>query len=360
MKILLIGEYSSLHRYLKEGLFEIGYKDVTLASNGDGWKKMPGADICLYPNGENGKLNRLKNHVFRAYIESRKLQNYDVVQFINPRIYKDFVNPFLINGIIKNNLFISLVAAGDDCAILDAYHSGKFEYETYDYDPSILKTYDETKLRGKFIRWSNNILTHKANIIIPSLYEYKVGYGDNKTTEVIPFPINTKSIRYKENVVHGKIVFFHGLNRELTKGTKFIKLALERLRQDYPDEVEIIMEGHMPFQKYLKIMDRANVVIDQCCAYGYGINACLAMAQGKIVMSGCRKETLDAFKLNDTPMIESRPDTEYIYNKLVEVIQRKDEIPEWGYKSRRYIEELHDYRRVAQQYVDAWNSTRKM
>ena len=39
MKILLLGEYSSLHRYLKEGLFEIGYKDVTLASNGDGWKE---------------------------------------------------------------------------------------------------------------------------------------------------------------------------------------------------------------------------------------------------------------------------------------------------------------------------------
>ena len=43
MKILLLGDYSSLHNYLKKGLVELGH-EVTLLSNGDGWKKIPGAD----------------------------------------------------------------------------------------------------------------------------------------------------------------------------------------------------------------------------------------------------------------------------------------------------------------------------
>ena len=34
MKVLLVGDYSSFHRYLKEGLQELGV-NVTLASAGD-------------------------------------------------------------------------------------------------------------------------------------------------------------------------------------------------------------------------------------------------------------------------------------------------------------------------------------
>lgn len=37
-KILLLGEYSGLYHNLKQGLQELG-ADVTLAANGDAWKK---------------------------------------------------------------------------------------------------------------------------------------------------------------------------------------------------------------------------------------------------------------------------------------------------------------------------------
>ena len=37
MKILLLGEYSAIHKNLREGLISLGH-EVNLASNGDGWK----------------------------------------------------------------------------------------------------------------------------------------------------------------------------------------------------------------------------------------------------------------------------------------------------------------------------------
>ena len=48
MKVLLLGEFSGLYKYLYDGLKEIGV-DVIWASNGDGWKKIGGADIRVLP-----------------------------------------------------------------------------------------------------------------------------------------------------------------------------------------------------------------------------------------------------------------------------------------------------------------------
>ena len=45
MKILLLGEYSGIHKNLKEGLVELGH-DCVVASAGDNWKKIS-TDINL-------------------------------------------------------------------------------------------------------------------------------------------------------------------------------------------------------------------------------------------------------------------------------------------------------------------------
>ena len=45
MKILLLGENSSVHSNLKDGLIELGH-EVDVASDGDGWKNIP-RDIDL-------------------------------------------------------------------------------------------------------------------------------------------------------------------------------------------------------------------------------------------------------------------------------------------------------------------------
>lgn len=357
MKVLLMGEFSSLHKYLKEGLLELGGIEVTLVSNSDGWKEIGGVDIRLPIIKKKSPMEFM-----RAYRDLSKkyrfFKEFDVVQYINPNVFPMALAPKFHQYIRKNNKCVSLVAAGSDYRLVEAYSEGAFEYYSLKYDQLELIKYDRHSMRGR--KHINNDLDveEKADVIIPSLYEYWVGYRNNhKTSKVIPFPINIDQIEYKENKVNNKIVFFHGLIREESKGTKFIRAAMERLKKAYPNDVEIIIDGHMPFRKYMEIISRTNVVADQCCGYGYGINACVSMAQGKVVLSGCRKEVLDAFGLTEAPIFPVKPDVDVLFEQMAYIVEHKQEIPRWGYESRKYVEKVHDYRINAQKYVEAWKAT---
>lgn len=362
MKVLLIGEFSSLHKYLKDGLNELGLCEVLLASNGDSWKKIPGADFGLYTTATNS--NKIKN-IYYTYIKpcilDDRLKNNDVVQFINPKVYSPLINNFIIRRIVKNNNIISLVSAGGDYAVTTAYKNGKFDYYPFDYDKKILDDiYNCKKIKGFLNVYNDKYLVRKADCIIPSVYEYSIGYeGKNNLQKVIPFPINIDDIKYTDNIVKGKIVFFHGLNRELEKGTYFIRVALEKLKERYPDDIEIVMDGQMPFEKYMMTIRKANIVVDQCCSYGYGINACISMAQGKVVVSGCRKETIVASGIDEAPIINAKPDIDYLYKQMCHIVENRHRITEWGYRSRKFIEDYHDYRKIAFEYYQLWTSKLK-
>lgn len=359
MKVLLLGEFSSLHKYLKEGLLEIGV-DTRIVANGDGWKKIGGNDDILYCTKKKGIVG-YSAMCLDAYKRFKKFSNYDVVQLIKPCLYPRVINNSIIKKISNVNSCLSMVAAGDDYALTEAYHFNKFDYFVFDYDVSTLNKYSKITQSGRcLIEQEKNILNY-VDIVIPSLYEYRLGYEKMKNVaNVIPFPINTNSITYSENQVNKKVVFFHGLNRELTKGTAFIREALQKLQAIYPNEIEVIIDGHMPFDKYVNVMKRANVVIDQCCSYGYGINACIAMAQGKVVVTGRREETLQAFGLDDAPIFPAKPDVDFLFEQLQYIVENKKKIPGWGYESRKYVENVHHYVKVAEKYIEAWKSTGKI
>ena len=359
MKVLLLGEFSSLHRYLKEGLQELGEIDVKLFANGDSWKQIGGADGNLF-DSRGGAIGRIKT-CEDALKKARSFKDYDVVQMINTQTYPQFVNSKICKALSSKNKCFSLVAAGDDLALVTAYKEGKLDYYMMDHEKAPLRYYDDSTFRGKAKIKAEKKIVSCADVIIPSLYEYTLGYeGNDRLSKVIPFPINTDNIRYQENTVKQKVVFLHGLNRELAKGTPFIREALERLQEKYPDDVEIIIDGHMPFDKYVEVMNRANVVVDQCCSHGYGINACIAMAQGKVVMSGSRQHTLDAFGIDSSPILHVEPSADQIYMQLEYILENREKITEWGYKSRLYVENTHHYVKNAQRYVDAWKATGKI
>lgn len=360
MKILLLGEFSSLHKYLKEGLLELGDNNVKLYANGDGWKKIGGSDGDLFATNNSG-FQRVYQFYCEPFSKSKSFRDYDVVQLIGPQVYSPVVNTPLINRIKKENGCLSLVAAGEDYALSQAYNEGKFEYYVFDSNKESLSNYTSDTMRSKMIVKTEKKVAALADTIIPSLYEYSVGYQNyDKLHGVIPFPVNLNGIQYRDNVPKEKLVFFHGLNREASKGTTYIRGALERLQAKYPNDVEVVIDGKMPFDKYTQVMSRANVVIDQCLSYGYGINACIAMAQGKVVMSGSRPETLQAFGVEQSPIVPIQPDVDQIYKQMEYLLDNKREIAEKGTQSRIYVETMHDHVCVAQRYVDAWKSTGKV
>ena len=359
MKVLLLGEFSSLHRYLKEGLQELGGIDVKLFANGDSWKKIGGADGSLF-NYYGGIPGRIKTYG-EALRNARSLEGYDVVQIMYPQVYPHAVNRRICKMLAESNKCFSLVAAGDDLALVTAYREGKLDYYMMDYDKTPLALYDCESFKGRKKIAVEKKIVSRADVIIPSLYEYTLGYeGNDRLSGVIPFPINTDSISYSDNKVGEKVVFFHGLNKELAKGTPFIRAALERLQEKYPHDVEVIIDGKMPFDKYVEVMNRANVVVDQCCSHGYGINACIAMAQGKVVMAGSREHTLSAFGIESSPILHVEPSVDQIFSQLEYILENRKNIAQWGIDSRRYVEDMHHYVKVAARYVDAWKATGKI
>ena len=56
------------------------------------------------------------------------------------------------------------------------------------------------------------------------------------------------------------------------------------------------------------------------------------------------------------PILEARPDADFLYNQMVHIVENKNNIEQMGYESRKYIESVHNYIDVAKQYVNIWNA----
>ena len=84
MKVLLFGDYSSVHLNLKEGLEKLGHKAL-LVGTGDGFKKI-NADINLNSFNSNF-LNKLSLRI-KPFLLLNKLRNFDIVQTISPYFLK--------------------------------------------------------------------------------------------------------------------------------------------------------------------------------------------------------------------------------------------------------------------------------
>lgn len=357
MKILLLGEYSGFYYNLKVGLESLGHI-VKLYADGDYWKKIPGADDrLLSTNYDESAMKKLHEYIFKSNKFLNKFKNYDVVQMVNPLIFNPLFNMKIVSEIAKNNKKLFISAAGYDLMLVNAYKSGIFDYYMFDNNEREMKAYDIFSRYGLINRHNEQKIINLADGVIPVSYEYSIAYKTKiNKCRVIPLPIDCNNTKMLKNKIENKIIIFHGLNREDAKGSKYIREAMMIIRDRYSDKVECIIDGKMPLAEYEKLLNKSNIVIDQCKSYGYGMNALIAMAKGKVVLSGCEPEALEEYGIEDCPVINIKPQTNNIVEKLEKLINNPESITEIGYKSRKFTEEFHDSKIIAQQYIDVWNS----
>lgn len=352
MKVLLLGEFSGLYKNLKEGLEELGHEAVT-ASAGDGFKKIP-ADIDFSSSapGVLGKIHRKINPLFCV----NDLKGYDVVQLVNPFIFyhRFFPNKYFYDRIIGQNDKFFISAAGDDAYFWrygrKALRYGPFDdFLKYDFKkkthPLELEEYFEF----------NKCLVDKSCGVIPIMYEYEVSYqGCDKRLKTIPIAVNLNGVSYSDNVLSGRLVVFHGLSRYGFKGTRFVEEAFDILSRRYPNDLELIIRGHMPLGEYLELMSKANVVIDQVNSYSCGVNGIYAMAMGKVVIGGAEPESLKSHSVASSPVFNVWPSVESIVSAVEDVLERRNQIRQMGEEARNYVEVNHSHTKIAQQYIDLW------
>lgn len=356
MKVLLLGEYSGLHLNLADGLRELGLHPI-IAANGDSFKKIQ-ADIKFY---NDIKLPWLIQKAYQRYIPllyMPKLVGYDVVQLVNVFCFYGQLFPARIfhKFISKNNHKLFLLAAGDD-AYFWTYGRERLRYGPFEdflkFDKRSSEYYMQRTSAMKF----NNWLLGKSRGIIPIAYEYEVSYRDSpKLMNTIPVPINAEKIRYTDNNPSNKITIFHGLNRYGAKGTRHVEAAFRIIDSKYSKYVNLVIDGKMPLPKYLAAMASANVVIDQMYSYSLGVNGLYAMAMGKVVIGGGEPEGLRSHNVDSSPVVNVSPNSKSLVDAIEYLLDNRSSISEIGFRSRQYVENVHNHVKIAECYVAAWSS----
>ena len=368
MKILLLGDYSNVHATLAKGLRQLGH-EVTVASDGDEWKNYP-RDVDFYRDLTWSKLKTLR-YLWHLIKEFRKFRGYDVVQLINPifiPLKAERMMPFY-KYLRRHNKHIFLggfgmdhywVRAGLDCTT--------FRYSDFNFGVEVRESEDIDLWISEWLRGKkgelNQQIAKDCDGIITGLYEYQASYVPYfpQKTQFIPFPIVPCKDLTLSDKIPQRVRFFIGIqkSRSAYKGTDIMLRALERVAQELPDRCEIVRVESVPFAEYVKLMNGSDVILDQLYSYTPAMNALEAMARGLIVVGGAEPEHYDLMQEPELrPIINVLPNEESVYQALKNLALHPERIPQLKRDSVAYINKHHDYIKVAQRYLNAWEDFSK-
>ena len=376
MKILLVGEYSRLHNSLQEGLRALGHQ-VMIISTGDYFKKYP-SDILLQRKFDTGLARKIKIaiyllfkfditswHITRQFFKNASsLKGFDVVQLINESSFgatpRDEIK--MISFLKQNNKKLFLLSCGTDYLSV--------QHQLSDINPySILSNYKEgrvSKIEFKSIlkyttpafKKLHQYVFQNIDGVIASDFDYHMPLqGHKKYLGLIPNPINTKKLRICKVDTKRPITIFMGINRTNyhSKGISYFEKALAIIQQKFPKRVHIEIVENLPYEQYIEKYNNAHIILDQVYAYDQGYNALEAMAKAKVVFTGAETAFMQHYKLDTPVAINALPEVDSLIIALEKLIDNPEKITEIGLAAQDFVIQHHDYKKVAQQYLDSWH-----
>ncbi len=379
MRVLLVGEYSRLHNSLKEGLENLGH-NVILIGRGDGFKNFP-VDINIesvyFSSGILFFLKRVIYRLFkidligvergiRFYLAISKFKRFDIVQLINEEPIKSTpkLESFLLKKILKKTKQMYLLSCGIDYTSVSYALDKKLRYSIltpfFNKDDTNVSSYKFVfRYVGETHKKLHDFLFENIDGVIASDMDYHIPLeGTKKYVGMIPNPINDKEINFVPLLIEGKIKIFHGINigNYYRKGNYLFEKALRIIEKKYPERIEVISTQDLPYEEYINIYNSCHILLDQVYSYDQGYNALEAMAKGKVVFTGAEKEFLDYYGLEKNEVcINALPDVDSLVAELENLIQNPEEIIRIGENARKFVEKKHNYIKVAQSYLNAWD-----
>lgn len=365
MKILLIGEYSHVHYSLSQALRALGHQ-VTLVSDGDGWKGYPrDIDITRRSTSPFHTLQYLW-HLHRLW---PRMRGYDVVQLVNPmflelraeRIWPYYQQLRRCNGSVFLGAYgmdYYWAAAGCDC------HT--FRYSDFNIGSTLRHTPDTQLFVRDWLHGAKGELcrriAHDVHGIVCGLYEYFAAYqahfDEPQKLCFIPFPVECQSQEPSPQVPH-PIRFFIGIqqSRNAYKGTDIMLQALERIEAEFPTRVEVRRAQDVPFAQYCQMLEGSDVLLDQLYSYTPAMNGLLAMSRGMVLVGGGEPEHYALLgEQSLRPIVNVEPTAQSVYTQLRHLVLHPECIPTLRQQSQEYVRRHHQPLAVAQRYVDFWQS----
>ncbi|MGN0068751.1 MAG: glycosyltransferase family 1 protein [Prevotella sp.] len=359
MKILLIGEYSSVHWTLAEGLRHLGHK-VTVLSNGDFWKDYP-TDICL--KRKPTKLGGMA-YMAKLYAMLPRLRGYDVVQLINPMFLElkaERLFP-IYSYLRKHNGRMVLGAFGMDYYWVHVCSTEKpLRYSDFNMGTQLRTDEDALKEQADWLGTEkerlNRLVAEDCDGIVCGLYEYYACYKPYFADKMrfIPYPVKPCEQSCAEPLEDRKIRLFIGINknRSVYKGTDIMLDAAEEVVARHKDRVELVKAESVPFADYMKMMEGSDAILDQLYSYTPAMNALQAMSKGIVCVGGGEPENYEILGERELrPIINVEPTRESVVKALEQFVAHPGRIPAMKQDSVAYIRRHHDYIKVARQYED--------
>jgi hypothetical protein len=174
------------------------------------------------------------------------------------------------------------------------------------------------------------------------------------TAQFLPYAsVDVEALSPTWPTTEGPIKIVHAPTDEGIKGSSYVLEAVERLKQRYPIDFQIV-EG-VPHEDALELYRSADLVIDQVLAGWYGGLAVEVMAMGKPVACYIRDQDLNvlpAGMAGELPLIRVHPDT--LERDLETAIAQRDRWPEWGSRSREFVLHWHHPRKIAAAMLRAY------
>lgn len=380
MKILLLGEYSGVHTNLAKALKQKKI-NVCTVHDGDSYKKFESDVIIKYKRFES--KNKYINFILKVYYqwllylgllgclqifkyrnELNKLKGYDVVQIINPIFLSGFgsiVNIIVLKYLLKHNKKLFMCALGDDYVwVKGSLKNKNFKSMFHLMSLKNFRQYLHSMMYiyGFLYPYLNNLVIKKANRIIPGLYDYFYYYKNySNCNEIVPIPmeidLDVKPFKFKNYPVN----IFHGWqpNKEYRKGNVFFDKALKKLINNYPDKVNYQVVGGLPYKEYIKTFNDSHIFLDQCMSMDQGVNALLALAKGKVVFSGFDDYLCSYYSLQDKPLLDTKPDVEFIYKQLEALIVNPRLLDSYSERAILFMKKNHNFDYIADKYLKIWS-----
>ncbi|MBO4674017.1 MAG: glycosyltransferase family 1 protein [Bacteroidaceae bacterium] len=379
MRILLLGDYSNVHATLAEGFKALGHECV-VASDGDKWKDYP-RDIDLRREfGWRGNMSFL----WRLMKALPQMRGFDVVQLINPVFFElkaERLAPFY-RYLRRHNGKMVLGAFGMDYywAYVNSYER-PLRYGDFNFGDTIRTDKEAELFRQEWIGTPkerlNRMIAEDCDGIVAGLYEYWVTYKapqppkgeglrdvvkglfEDKLT-FIPFPIKMPdTLAVGSYAKTGVVKIFAGISksRSAYKGTDIMLKAAQAVQEKYPDRLQIQVAEGVPFAQYQEMLNTSDAILDQLYSYTPAMNSLLAMSKGIINIGGGEPENYDILGETELrPIINVLPTYESCYEEIEKLVLHPERIPLLQQQSVEYVKKHHDYKKVAQQFLDFYHT----
>lgn len=365
MKILLFGNPSMYHAYLAKGLREMGH-EVTVISQGFGWRKFPGLDIALERRQDINPKLAFVDYLWKALKVLRKCKGYDIVQIHHPMFLElrgSHMKPFY-KYLRKHNKKVVMCALGFDYHVVDQIKNHNvLRYSEQRIGNVPTKEPEIVALQKLFMESSYapycRYVAKDADAIVACLYEYWACYKNVHPEKLhyIPMQMVLPEDVPTEFSVGEKVKLFIGIQKERTKikGTDIMLRAAEDIVRDYPDLVELRKVENVPYREYIKIMEGSDAILDQLYSYTPSMNSLLAMSKGIIDIGGGEPECYEILGEKELrPIINVEPTYQSVYDELEKLILHKERIPELKRQSVEFVKKHHNYRKVAKEFISLY------